>query len=93
MSITITLADDKKAKVKSICKQLLLKSHSTITELAQLVGTLVSCLLGVQFGQLHYRNLETEKSLALRKHYGTYEAQLTLSSSRQRVNSLGGLKM
>ena len=81
MSITITLTDDKKAKVKSICKQLLLKSHSTITELAQLVGTLVSCLLGVQFGQLHYRNLEIEKSLALRKHYGTYEAQLTLSSS------------
>ena len=44
VSITITLTDDKKAKVKSICKQLLLKSHSTITELAQLVGTLVSCL-------------------------------------------------
>ena len=56
VSMTITLTDDKKAKVKSICKQLLLKSHSTITELAQLVGTLVSYLPGVQFGQLHYRN-------------------------------------
>lgn len=44
VSITITLTDDKKAKVKSLCNQLLLKSHSTITELAQLVGTLVSCL-------------------------------------------------
>ena len=44
VSITIILTDDKKAKVKSICKKLLLKSHSTITELAQLVGTLVSCL-------------------------------------------------
>ena len=77
----LPLPTTRKAKVKSMCKQLLLKSHSTITELAQLVGTLVSCLLGVQFGQLHYRNLEIEKSLALRKHYGTYEAQLTLSSS------------
>lgn len=56
VSMTTTLTDDKKAKVKSICKQLLLKSHSTITELAQLVGTLVSYLPGVQFGQLHYRN-------------------------------------
>ena len=44
VSITITLTDDKKAKVKSVCKQLLLKSHSAITELAQLVDTLVSCL-------------------------------------------------
>ena len=56
VSMTITLTDDKKAKVKSICKQLLLRSHYTITELAQLVGTLVSYLPGVQFGQLHYRN-------------------------------------
>ena len=81
VSMTISLIDDKKAKVKSICKQLLPKSRSTITELAQLVGTLVSCLPGVQFGQLHYRNLEIEKNLALRKHKGNYEAQITLSSS------------
>ena len=79
--MTITLPDDKKAKVKSICKQLLLKSHPTITELAKLVGTLVSCPPGVQLGQLNYRNLEIEKNLALRKHKSHYEAQLTLSSS------------
>ena len=30
VSMTITLTDDKTAKVKSICKQLLLKSHFTI---------------------------------------------------------------
>lgn len=29
----------------------------------------------------HHRSLEIEKNLALRKHNGTYEAQLTLSSS------------
>ena len=81
VSMTITLTDDKKAKVKFICKHLLLKSHSTITELAQLVGTLVSCLPGVQLGQLHYRNLEIEKNLALRKHKGDYEVQQTLTSS------------
>ena len=75
--MTITLPDDKKAKVKSICKQLLLKRHRTITELAQLVGTLVSCLPGVQLGQPHYRNLEIEKNLALRKHKGHYELKLS----------------
>jgi len=81
MSMTITLTDDKKAKVKANCKALLPKTNTTITELTHLVGTLVSCLPGVQFGKLHYRNLEIEKNLALRKHKGNYEAQLTLSTS------------
>ena len=81
VSMTITLTDDKKAKVKAYCKVLLPKTNTTITELAQLVGTLVSCLPGVKFGKLQYRNLEIEKNLALGKHKGNYEAQLTLSSS------------
>ena len=81
VSMTIALTEDKKAKVKANCKALLPKTNTTITELAQLVGTLVSCLPGVQFGKLHYRNLDIEKNMALRKHKGNYEAQLTLSST------------
>ena len=79
--MTIALTDDKKAKVKVNCQALLPKPNATITKLAQLVAMLVSCLLAVQFGKLHYRNLEIEKNLALRKHKGNYEAQLTLSLS------------
>ena len=52
-----------------------------ITELAQLVGTLVASLPGVQFGKLQYRNLEIEKNVALREHKGSYEARLSLSPS------------
>ena len=57
------------------------ETNTTITELAQFVSTLVSCLPGLQFGKLHYRNLEIETNVALRKRKGNYEAQLTLSSS------------
>ena len=71
VTMTIALTDDKKAKVKANCQALLPKPNTTITELAQLVGMLVSCLPGVQFGKLHYRNLEIEKNLSLRKHKGT----------------------
>ena len=46
------------------------KHATTITELAQLVETLVSRLPGVQFGKFHYRNLEVEKNLALKEHKG-----------------------
>ena len=57
-----------------------LSSKSRLSKLSQLVGTFVSCLPGVQFGKLHYKNLEIEKNLALRKHKGNHETQLTLSS-------------
>ena len=81
VSMTIAPTEDKNAIVKANCKALLPKTNTTITGLAQLVGTLVSCLPGVQFGKLHYRKLEIEKNVALRKHKGNYEAQLTLSPS------------
>ena len=81
VSMTITLTDEKKAKVKAICKAMQHKRETTITEVAQLVGTLVSSLPGVQFGKLHYRNLEIEKNLALRQHKGNYEALISQSPS------------
>ena len=53
--MTITLTDDRKAKVKANCKALLPKTNTTITELPKLMGTLVSCLPGVQVQKLCYR--------------------------------------
>lgn len=81
VSMTITLTEDKKAKVKASYKAMQHKHEVVITELAQLVGTLVSSLPGVQCGKLHYRNLEIAKNLALRGHKGNYEARLSLSPS------------
>ena len=68
------------------------ETNTTITELAQFVSTLVSCLPGLQFGKLHYRNLEIEKNVALRKIRVTMKLSLP-SPQVQRINSLGGLKM
>ena len=45
VAMTIALTDDKKAKVKATCRALLPKPNTTIIELAQLVGMLVSELL------------------------------------------------
>lgn len=61
-------------------------------DLAQLVGTLVSTLPGVQFRRLHYRKLEIEKNLALREHKGNYEAVIPLPQAQEQ-KLLGGLKM
>ena len=81
--MTITLTDDKRAKVKANFTARQHKYKITINELPQLVGTLVSSLLGVQFGKLHYRKLEIEDNVALKEQClkGNYEALISLSPS------------
>ena len=37
-------------------------------------GLLVSSLPGVQFGELHYRQLESNKTAALQRNKGNYDA-------------------
>ena len=65
ISMTIQLPPSKAAHVKLACENLLLKTKVTIRELAHVIGLLVSSLPGVQFGRLHYRQLEKDKSWAL----------------------------
>ena len=75
--MSIILTEDKKDKLKPLLKALQHKYETTITDLAQLVGTLVSSLPGVQFGRTHDRKLTIEKD-----HKGNYEALISLSPSR-----------
>lgn len=70
---------DKKAKLKSAGTALLQKPAVTTQELAQLIGTMVSNFPAVEYGPLHYRNLERDKTSALRKNQGNYLGKLELS--------------
>ena len=80
ISMTIQLPPSKAAHVKSACENLLLKTKVTIRELAHVIGLLVSSLPGVQFGRLHYRQLEKDKSWALQLCKGNYDGPVTLSN-------------
>ena len=44
-----------------------------------IIGKIVSSLPAVQFGKLHYRDLERNKIQALKNSKGNYEATMTLS--------------
>ena len=55
------------------------KHETTIIKLAQLVGILVFSLPRVEFGKLHYGNLEIEKNLTLKEHKCNYGALISLS--------------
>ena len=56
------------------------KTKVTIRELAHVTGLLVSSLPGVQFGRLHYRQLEKDKSRALQLSKGNYDGPVALSN-------------
>ncbi len=48
-------------------------------EVASFIGKLVSAFPGVEFGPLHYRNLESDKDRALKHSVANFEAKMTLS--------------
>ena len=79
----ITLTRDKKEKLIALCSSVLAKAEITIAELSQIIGTIVSSLPGVEYGKLHYRQLEIDKNTALKLYKGDYKALLSLSIRAQ----------
>ena len=81
MSTTIRLPLVKASYVKTTCENLLSKDKFTIREFAHVIGLIVSSLPGVQFGELHYRNLEINKTAVLQCNSGDYDASMYLTDN------------
>ena len=75
-----TLTSKKVDKILQLCQKF---SHPnkqfTIREVASFLGTLVSSFPGVQFGPLHYRQIEVDKERNLKLNQGKFDALMTLS--------------
>ena len=78
-SMSINLSTDKIEKVKLMTQRFLRDKAFTIRSVAQLIGVLVSCFPGMAYGPLYYRYLERDKSLALKRSRGDFEACMSLS--------------
>lgn len=78
-AMTVQPTTTKAQKFKNECIQFQGQTQAPIRELAQIVGKLVSCFDGVQYGPLHYRVLERAKIQALRQSAGNYEAVVKIS--------------
>lgn len=75
----VFLPDDKVKLIKDECLQLFGKNESTIRNVARIIGLLVSSFQAVEFGPLHYRNLEREKILALKRVAGNFDSKMVIS--------------
>ena len=78
-NMTVSLGKDKHDKLEGKIKNLMTNEHPTIREVSSVIGSMVSYLPGVEFGNLYYRQLEMEKIIALKENKGNYEKRMTLS--------------
>ncbi len=79
-NMTIQLTNKKKLAISVLTKETLKKDKVTIRQVSKLLGKFTSSCLGVKFGPLHYRYLDRDKTLALKKSKGKYNSLMAISS-------------
>ncbi|KAJ8018300.1 hypothetical protein HOLleu_43781 [Holothuria leucospilota] len=77
----VTLTQAKMIEMKEACQKLLTPGPCVIRSVASTIGKLVASFSGVQYGPLHYCQLEREKIAALRSHRGHFDRPMTLSNA------------
>lgn len=83
VTMTVTLSNAKAENIKQVCKDLLNRTHPTIMEVAVVIGRLVPGCPGVAMGPLFYRQLENEKTAALKFHLGNFDESMVLSPTAE----------
>ena len=77
----VTLTSKKIVKLVQLCHTFSLPNKQfTIFEVASFLETLVSSFPGVEFGPLHYRQIENDKERNLKFNRGNYNSFMILSS-------------
>ncbi len=81
LTMTVKLTDEKITSLKQACQTLLENRVSSVREVARVIGKIVSSFPGTNYGPLYYRQLEHDKTSALKQNKGNFDAQMTLSAS------------
>ena len=76
---TVSLPEGKISTLTQIAQLVLSKSEMPIRLVAKLIGHMVFCFHGVEFGELFYRQLQIEKSASLKFKKGNFYANMSLS--------------
>ncbi|CAB4004433.1 Hypothetical predicted protein, partial [Paramuricea clavata] len=80
LTMTIRLTSDKAIDLKKACKALRTASKpQTIREVARIIGKIVASFPGVMYGPLYYRELDKDKTQALKEAKGDFDATMALS--------------
>ncbi len=66
ITMTVCLSSEKKHKIRTLLLEVTSSNFIKVRLLAKVIGTLVACFPGVEYGKLFYRNLEITKIKALK---------------------------
>lgn len=80
--MTVSISVDKHQKLKLAAQRILDNKSPTIREVAQLIGMMVSCFPGVEYGELFYCQLEIEKAAALKIYNWDFEQTIQIGICR-----------
>ena len=80
-AMTVRVTADKKQKIICTCLDLLECKTAPIRLVAHVIGKLVACFPGVEMGSRHYRELESQKTIALAQNCGNYDAKMYITNS------------
>ena len=81
VAMTVTLTPERKGNLLLSCKNLLKASDISIRESARMIGLIVASFPAVRFVSLHYRQLEKDKSRALKKSKGNFDHMMEISEA------------
>ena len=82
-NMTVRPTQEKKDSIISVCQGLLGKETTKIRTVAQIIGKIVSLFPGELYGPLHYRQIDREKTAALRASRGNFDSNMSLSVQAQ----------
>jgi hypothetical protein len=79
-NMTLSLPERKKEKILKLISRSLLCDNDTIENLAILIGNLISATPAIDYGMLHTRYLEIDKTNALFENEGNFSSKMKLST-------------
>ena len=77
--MTVKLPEEKIKRTIEECHALNKKSKATIRLVSRVIGLLVSSFSAVEYGPLHYRNLELNKIDALKLSASKFDAEMNIT--------------
>lgn len=80
----VTLPKEKRQSIKTEAKKLILAKKEKIRTVARVIGMIVASFSAVEYGKMHYRELEKQKIHFLKMKKGNYEAEMHISESMKK---------
>ena len=82
--MVVTLPKCKMDMIKNECLKLLEKPTCTIRTVASIIGLFISTFPAVEFGPLHYRQLERQKISALKNPCGNFDSIMVITDDMKK---------